>query len=120
VSTTNVFVELLIIGLESLTWLALLVGSLFGLKWVSTIASIFEKADVLATLAFIGIAYVLGIVVDEICDWLVEPWATRIRDSVRSDIQSGMWRMQAYVFSHSETATSQLGYMRTRLRILRA
>jgi len=119
-STTTVFVELLIIGLESLVWLALLISSLFGLDWVPTIVSTFEKADVFATIAVIGLAYIVGIVVDEICDSLIEPWAKRIRDSVQNDTKLKMWDIQAYVFSHSEVATSQLGYMRSRLRILRS
>jgi len=120
VSTTTVFVELLIIGLESVAWLSLLISSLFGLDWLTTIAGIFEKADVFATIAVIGLAYVVGIVVDEICDSLIEPWAKRIRESVQSDTKLKMWDVQAYVFSHSEVATSQLGYMRSRLRILRS
>ena len=119
-STTTVFVELLIIGLESVAWLSLLISSLFGLDWLTTIAGIFEKADVFATIAVIGLAYVVGIVVDEICDSLIEPWAKRIRESVQSDTKLKMWDVQAYVFSHSEVATSQLGYMRSRLRILRS
>jgi hypothetical protein len=119
-STTAVFVELLIIGLESLLWLSLFISSLFGLDWVTTIVGTFEKADVFAAIVFIGLAYVVGIVVDEICDSLIEPWAKRIRDSVQSDTKLNMWDVQAYVFSHSELATSQLGYMRSRLRILRS
>jgi len=119
-STTTVFVELLIVGLESLVWLVLLVSSLFGVDWVPTIIIAFEKADVFATVAVIGLAYVVGIVVDEICEWLIEPWAKRLRDSVQGDTELEVWGMQAYVFSHSEGATSQLGYMRSRLRILRS
>lgn len=119
-STTAVFVELLIIGLESLVWLSLLISSLFGLGWMTTISATFEKVGVFATITVIGLAYVVGIVVDEICDSLIEPWAKRIRDSVQSDTKLKMWDVQAYVFSHSEVATSQLGYMRSRLRILRS
>jgi hypothetical protein len=119
-STTTVFVELLIIGLQALAWLTLLVGSTFGLGWVSYIASAFEAASVFTTIATIGVAYVVGIVVDEICDSLIEPWARCIRSSVREEGEPPMWDMQACVFAHSEVATSQLEYMRSRLRILRA
>jgi hypothetical protein len=119
-STTALFVELLVIGLETLIWLALLVSSLFGLDWVSHMGTAFEKAGVFATVAMVSLAYLVGIIVDEICDSLIEPWATRIRSSVQEEDQPEMWDMQAYVFTHSEEATAQLGYMRSRLRILRS
>lgn len=119
-STTALFVELLVIGLEALAWIALLIGIFFGLDWITSLGVAFEKASVFTTVVVIGVAYLMGIIVDEICDALISPWANRIRSSVREKGHPEMWDMQSYVFTHSKEATEQLGYVRSRIRITRS
>ena len=119
-STTAIFVELLIVGIETFIWLGFLVSSLFGVKWFSFIGFLFEKSSLTSTILFVGLAYVFGIVFDEISDTLIEPWANRIRNSTREEKDPEVWDMQAYVFSRSEETAVKLDYMRSRLRILRS
>lgn len=121
-STTTLFVELLIVGLEACTWLTLLIGALFGFDWLLAFVSAFEKAEAFTTAVLLCFAYLVGIVVEEVSDWLIKPWASRIRIRAlkQKTGQPESYDMQAYVYSHSSEATKQLDYMRSRRRILRA
>jgi hypothetical protein len=119
-NTTALFVELLVIGLGALTWLAFLICSLFGVDWMLQIEMAFEKASVFTAVFALGIAYLAGIIIDEVCDSLIEPWAVRIRSSVRKENMPEMWDVQAYVFSQSKEEITHLSYMRSRLRIIRS
>lgn len=119
-STTTVFVEILVIGLEALVWIALLASSMFGLDWLSNLAGAFKNAETSTTLALIGVAYFIGILMDEVCDALLEPWSAYIRKSVRKEGQPEMWDIQAYIFAHSESATEKLEYVRSRVRVCRS
>ncbi len=119
-STTTAFVELLVIGLQALAWIVLLLSSLFGLDWLATLFAACEKAEAFTTVAIGSLAYFVGIIVDEFSDSMLEPWSSRIRESVRESGQPEMWAIQAYVFSHSDVATEQMAYMRTRVRICRS
>ena len=60
-STTSLFVELVIIGLEVVVWLTLLISSLFDLNWLLYLGGILEKASLLLSVSLFSIAYVLGI-----------------------------------------------------------
>jgi hypothetical protein len=113
-------VELIVIGLEGLAWITLLLCSLFGLNWLMTLVAACEKAEALSTVVIGSLAYFVGIVVDEVCDFVLGPWSSRIRESLREKGQPEMWAIQAYVFCHSEVATEQLAYMRSRIRICRS
>jgi len=54
-TTTNVFAELLIIGIETLTWIALLIFCLFGYGWIDF--AVFNNLAIAIPLA--AAAYVL-------------------------------------------------------------
>ena len=66
-TTTNVFAELLIIGIETLAWIALLIFCLFGYGWIDF--SIFNNLAIAIPLA--AAAYVLGIIMDRVSDTLL-------------------------------------------------
>ena len=69
-STTNLFVELIVIGVGALAWIVLLVLSLFGWAWVPT-----ERVfSTVALVPLLSLIYVLGIVSDRIADSLFEHW----------------------------------------------
>lgn len=119
-STTTLFVELVIIGLEVIVWLMLLISSIFGITWFLPISTVFDKANLFMSLLTFSVAYVLGIIFDEIYDFFIRPWENRIQKQLQDAGHPKMWDMQAYIFSHSDEATSQLHYVRARLRILRA
>ena len=119
-STTALFVELLIVGLESLVWIFLFISGFFGIDWLLGLINIFEKAGLFLTVVLIGFAYLIGILLDELFDSLTGWWSNRIKSSIHDKDLPQMWDMQAYIFGHSKEATEQLGYIRTRVRIMRS
>ena len=119
-STTALFVELLVVGLEALVWVFLFISAFFGIDWLLGLINIFEKAGLFLTLVLVGFAYLIGIIFDEFFDSLTEWWSNRIKSSIHEKGLPKMWDMQAYIFGHSKEATEQLGYIRTRVRIMRS
>jgi hypothetical protein len=83
VSTTGLFVELLVIGFGTLTWIVLIGMSWFGLGWALHAVAAVQSATALSTLGILAIAYVIGIIADEFCDKLTEPLEIAIQSSVR-------------------------------------
>lgn len=119
-STSALFVELLIIGFEALTWIGLLISSLLGPSWTVQVEAAFDKASILSTAVIFGIAYVMGIIVDEVSEAVTETWTTRVLSPLRETDSPELWDMQTYVFAHAKEGIPQLAYMRSRVRILRA
>lgn len=119
-STTTAFVELLIIGMQALVWITLLMGALFGLQWTTELITAFEKAEALTTVGVLGFAYFMGILMDEFFEFLIDPWARRIRKGVREEGSPELWTMEAYVFGHAESAIRKMEYVRSRVRICRS
>jgi len=77
-TTTNVFAELLIIGIETMGWIALLILSLFGYEWIDF--SVFNHLVIAIPLAVA--AYVLGIMMDRVSDVLLAGADHKIRKNV--------------------------------------
>jgi hypothetical protein len=65
-ATTAMFIEILIIGLQAVVWLALLAASIFGTKSVQ-LQNLSDWETLIVVLVF-AIAYVLGILVDRLAD----------------------------------------------------
>jgi len=114
------FIELLVVGFETLIWFALLTGTLFGVDWVPSLQDIFSHAEILATAILIGLAYLLGIIVDGITDAILEKWEVRILRSVQGEENVSKLDMFARAISTSESAPTILRYPRSRIRILRS
>lgn len=119
-STTALFAELLIVGLQAVVWMTLLVGLLFGPQWFGQIAVAFREAGALVTVGIMAVGYVAGVILDEFYESLIDPWAQRLRDRCREEGSPEMWDVQAYVFAKSSSATAQLQYIRSRIRIVRS
>jgi len=119
-STTALFVELLIVGLESLVWISLFLSAFFGIDWLLGLINVFEKAGLFITIVLVGFAYLTGILLDELFDSVTGWWSNRIKFSIHEKGLPKMWDMQAYIFGKSKEATEQLGYIRTRVRIMRS
>lgn len=120
-SSTTLFVEILITGLESVIWIGFLLGCLFGVEWFNFMALSFEKAQAFTTTLLLGLVYVIGIIFEEITDALFEPWSDKLKASLNNGDMSRYNEIQDFVYSHYAMKTDdQLGYMRSRRRILRA
>jgi len=121
VTTTAVFVELLVTGLLALIWLALTFLSATGMSWsdLMAVTGVKEKESVTSIL-ILCFAYVLGIVVDRAADSLFHPIDMNIRKRRIDAKLPSVSEMRMYVMSSSERLASFLGYLRSRLRLARS
>jgi hypothetical protein len=116
-TTTNVFAELLIIGIETLGWIALLLLSLFGYEWIDF--SILNNLVIAIPLA--AAAYVLGIMMDRISDVLLAGADHKIRQKVLGErVAQSFPQLRIYILAKSPFLSTDLDYLRSRLRIMRS
>jgi len=116
-STTNVFAELLIIGIETLAWIALLIFSFFGYAWIDF--SIFNNFVIAIPLA--ATAYVLGIMMDRVSDTLLNGADHAIRKNVLGERAAESFsHLRSFVLAKSPYLSTDLDYLRSRLRIMRS
>jgi len=114
-STTNLFVELIVIGVGALAWIVLLVLSLFGWNWVPT-----EKVfSTVAIVPLVSLIYVLGIVSDRIADTLFEHWWNDDLRKGRFPEINDYHAARRQILTGSERLSDLLEYGRSRLRICR-
>lgn len=120
-TTTAIFVELLVTGLLALVWLILAILSFTGMPWneLAGFLGLKEKEGISSILA-LGFAYVVGIVVDRISDSLFRRFDVRIRKSrIHAKVPS-VSEMRLYVMSVNEKLSAFLDYLRSRLRLARS
>jgi hypothetical protein len=116
-TTTNVFAELLIIGIETMAWIALLIFSLWGYGWIDF--AIFNNLVIAIPLA--AAAYVLGIMMDRVSDGLLAKADHAIRKNVLGERAAKSFsQLRSYVLAKSPYLSTDLDYLRSRLRIMRS
>jgi len=116
-TTTNVFAELLIIGMETIAWIALLIFSLFGYDWIDF--AIFNNLIIAIPLA--AAAYVLGIIMDRVSDTLLAGRDHTIRKKVMGERAAESFsHLRSYILAKSPYLSTDLDYLRSRLRIMRS
>src|SRR5215831_14494516 len=112
--TTQLFVELLVIGVGVLLWLGLLIAAIFGYK-PNTFPDLNSGEVALLTGLLVAAGYALGILVDrisrEICSLLFGPRATQATHETR---------LENLIKTSSETLGKEIEYNRSRLRICRS
>jgi hypothetical protein len=133
-STTSLFVELIVSGIGTVAWLILLVFSVFGYSWI-----LGQKlTDLVTLIPFLALVYVLGIITDHLahhlykrifykffCD-LNKQFREQDFDQHKSykNIKSNsdyVETVKVYVYTHaSENTMERFEYDRSRLRIARA
>lgn len=119
-STTTLFVELLIVGFQAIVWIIFLVATVIGPQCFQQLAIGFSIAGTPITMAFIAVGYFLGVILDEFYESLIDPWAKRLRKKCNEKGLPEMWDIQAFIFTKSNTATMRLEYIRSRIRIVRS
>jgi hypothetical protein len=118
VSTTNLFVELIVIGTGAVTWLSLLVLSILGYQWIAE----WDFKNILALPALIpvvGFMYVLGMVIDRIADRLFEGYTKRICNLCYTEQEPPFYVDRRIVLSDNKPSAALLLYGRSRARICR-
>lgn len=127
--TTTLIVELLIIGLLALVWITLFVGLIFGQSWFGMIETVYQKYNWAVTVGIIALAYVVGVITEEICESLINLLVKLIcnkyseeniyKKLIDKDIPKH-WNIQGKIFAKSEKTVELLEYIRGRLRIARS
>jgi len=116
-TTTQLFAELLVIGIGGVLWLALAVAAIFGYLFNKGVPHI----EPLFLVALGGIAYHLGIVIDRFAYSMFSIFEKKNQASVLG--KSGLPAARAiekYILLNSDKLASQILYNRSRLRVCRA
>ncbi len=116
-TTPQLFVELLIIGVGVAIWLVLLISSIFGYHFYFTI----QKVNIPFLTAIVGVAYVLGIVIDRIAYSLF--YFIEKRNKIKVFGKSpdpNLGDRERYILVNSEALRQQIIYNRSRIRICRS
>ncbi|MCH9670744.1 MAG: hypothetical protein K0U93_04775 [Gammaproteobacteria bacterium] len=115
-STTNLFVELLVIGLGVFVWLMLLALAIIGVDQLA----LNDKVLFASALPVLAFTYVLGIVWDRIADKLFDRiWSDGLRRMHFQD-KSSYYDARRIILTRSPALSALLEYGRSRLRICRA
>jgi hypothetical protein len=116
-ATTQLFVELLIIGIGTALWLAFLIAAILRLPWGHPLPDV--GAVYLA--AMLSVAYVVGIVVDRLARSAFRNVERRQRDQVfGNDQQPPVEDKETFVLVASSPLRDQILYNRSRLRVCRS
>lgn len=127
-STTQVFVELLITGFGGLIWMTIMVGVLCGLS----LETIFTRTyPAFFILPISGIAYIVGILIDRIGYQVFMRLENRIgyrtfnapennEDKPKKEAEAYLRPAITLVMHHSGQLKEKINYTRTRLRLCRS
>lgn len=114
-NTTNLFVELVVIGVGVIVWLALFVFSFVGLS-LTELNSTLLISSALPVLAFI---YVLGIIWDRFIDYVFDRfWGDSLQNEHFKD-RNEYYNARRNILINSEPLSDLLEYGRSRMRICR-
>ncbi len=112
--TTELFVELIVIGIGAVIWIVLGTLSMFGYTWVPK-----ELFSVTSLIPFLSVVYIVGIVTDRIADMLFEAiWVPKLQKKhylVPADARDD----RRLIYSENQYLANLIEYGRSRLRICR-
>lgn len=115
-STTALFIELLITGVQAAIWLALLILCLFGFDWINP--ERLKGFEVMFAVILLPIVYPTGIFIDYLADRLFNPWEMKIRKAY--NLKNTQTALKLLVETKDQTLASHFTYIRSRIRISRS
>jgi len=115
-STTTLFVEILIIGFESLVWIGLLLSIIWNPHDALVQAKAYSEYALLWTTLLFALAYVIGIIIDRVADSVYKLF----RYTPRTAPPAAYREMRFRILDESEGIGKFCEYQRSRLRISRA
>ncbi len=119
-STTLLFVELLIVGLQVCVWIFMLTIIAFGTNWFQAIKSSgLSDWSTLLTILILSFAYSFGIIVDRLADKAFSKWEKRLRKKITPDYPYTT-KMKIELGEKYKIFENQFEYTKSRLRIARA
>lgn len=86
--TTELYVEYIIIGMETLTWITLLFLTIIGDDMLQLLDYCVEK--VFPTIVLMGMCYVLGLVTDRVADGIYEKRKVKIKNENPIEAESSL------------------------------
>lgn len=110
--TTQLYIELIIIGLEASIWMCIFYINIVGNKIMNIITNIVNNLG--SSLLLIGILYIIGVLVDRLADVIFQKTENNIRS------KSGMKAKSSIIIWGKNNQSDFANYARTRIRILRA
>ena len=124
-STTTVFVELLITGIQASVWVMMLVITIAGYERIINLLPQLEKWISLVSIIVFAFWYSLGIIIDRLANifsMIFRPGALLLKNSwIRQKTYSATKDVRRIKILASEKSISQLlEYLLSRLRIVRA
>ena len=115
-STTALFIELLITGLQATIWLTLFVLCFLGFDWINL--ERLKGFELMMATILLPIVYPTGVFVDYLADQLFRPWELKIRESFILD--KTQTALKLLMQSKDPSLASHFGYIRSRIRISRS
>lgn len=110
--TTRLYIELIIIGLESFAWISICVINIIGNKVLSYLHNILNNFS--SSLLLIGILYIIGVLIDRLADMIFQKSEDKIRNA------SGLKAKSSFLIWKKYDARKYSDYARSKIRILRA
>lgn len=115
-STTTLFVDLLIIGIQVAVWLVLLILCVFGYRWIDV--DILRGWEAPLGLTLLGVVYPIGIFVDNLADALLGRWRDAIRDKYVTEPSQNV--MTLLMTARDDRLAAYYEHLRVRIRISRS
>ena len=119
-TTTAIFAELLVAGLEAVVWLTVLILAFTGPSSLSKFGTFQAWAAAPITVALVGLSYALGVIVDRLADSLLRKFDRSFRRDTFGDEDFPIGRTRVIAAFKSPELANYLGYIRSRMRIARA
>lgn len=110
--TTQLYIELIIIGLESFAWISICVINIIGNKVLSYYSNILNNFS--SSLLLVGILYIIGVLIDRLADIIFQKSEDNIRNA------SGLKAKSTFLIWKKYDAMKYSDYTRSKIRILRA
>lgn len=115
-STTALFIELLITGLQAAIWLTLLILSIIGFDWVGP--ERLKGFEVMLATLLLPIVYPAGVSIDYLADVIFRPWERKIRE--RYNLKKTQTALKLLMQTKDPSLAAHFGYIRSRIRISRS
>ena len=112
--TTNLVVELMVIGVGAVAAVFLAAMTVFGIQWVP-VENLLAVQSVIPMLA---ITYVLGILMDRLADRAFEKWSTKIRETYFKRL-GDYHDARRTILTRSDSIGAVVRYGRSRMRVVR-
>ena len=116
-STTDLYAELLITGTGTVIWLGFLAAAFVR----PSLQDLVSNTNLLTLAPIIGVAYVLGIIVDRLGYSIFAGPEKRLRSRTFGEESSPLFSEKThFILTHSDELSRQMAYNRSRLRVCRA